>query len=111
VFLITFIYMAISALLHSATFVQAIFGGLLSVCLYGKMFWGGFIVALVVLDLLLIIHNQNNLKVKLIIEWFIINIPLIYWTIKYSEWILLVAVIAFLITQLLREKRIIASTL
>ena len=106
VFLITFIYVAISASLHSATFVQAIFGAILSVGLYGMMFWAFFIAALIILDLLLIVKNKNNLTTKLLIEWLIISSPFIYWVVKYKEWIFLIAVIAFLIAQLLREKLI-----
>ncbi len=110
VFIICLLYVFISSLLKSATVVQAVFGAFLLVCAYGMMFWGGFIIALLILDLLLIVQNQNNLKTKLLIEWLIISGPFIYWTIKYDEWIFLVAVITFLITQFSREKDILAAS-
>lgn len=92
--------------LHQPAFnlFQAFIAAGISVCLYGMMFWGLFILSLVILDMLLIVRNQNNLKVKLLLEWLIISSPFIYWTVRYKVWIFLVAIIAFLITQLLREK-------
>ena len=106
VFLITFMYVAISACLHSATFAQAIFGAILSICLYGMMFWALFIILLVVIDLLLIVKNQTSLTLKLLIEWVIISSPFIYWAIRYREGIFVAAIIAFLITQFIRRNRI-----
>jgi hypothetical protein len=106
VFVITYFYVIADVLLHSGTFVQAILGGLISICLYGMMFWGLFAVSLVALDLLVIMRNKNNLKAKLLIEWLVISSPFIYWTIKYNEMIFAVAIVAFLISQLLRERLI-----
>jgi hypothetical protein len=109
VFLIVFCYAIILNLTDtnvSRNLFQAIFAALILVCGYGIMFWGLFIIALVILDLLIIVRNKNNLKMKLIIEWLIISIPFIYWAVKYNEWIFIAAAIAFLITQLLREKHI-----
>lgn len=107
VFAATFISVFISVyFLHSGTFVQALFGAFLSVCLYGMMFWGLFVLSLIVIDLILFVRNQTNLKVKLLSEWLIISSPFIYWTIKYNEWIFLVAIVAFFITQMLRERPI-----
>ncbi len=79
---------------------------LFSVLGYGMMFWALFIVSLVIMDLILIIPNRKNLKIRLLIEWIIISSPFIYWTVKYHEWIFVAAVIAFFISQQLREKRI-----
>ena len=98
VFIIVVMYVFIDAMVHSATLIQAFLGALFSVCLYGMMFWGLFIVSLLVLDLLLIVRNQNNLKAKLLMEWITISIPFIYWTMRYSEWVFLVAVLTFLLT-------------
>jgi hypothetical protein len=106
VFVITYLYVITDVLFHSGTFIQAILGGLISICLYGMMFWGLFVVSLVALDLLVIMRNKKYLKVKLLIEWLVISSPFIYWTIKYNEWIFAVAVIAFFISQLLRERLI-----
>ncbi len=110
VFVITLMYVFINSFFfHSATFVQAIFGAALSVCLYGIIFWGLFLILLVVLDLVFFTKNKNNLRTKLLIEWFIISLPFIYWIVKYNQWIFLVGVLAFLITQLLRKKLIIKA--
>jgi hypothetical protein len=62
------------------------------------------------LDLLLFIRSQNNLKAKLVIEWLIISSPFVYWAIRYKEWIFVAAIVALLITQLLREKKIQKAT-
>lgn len=103
VFVITYFYIIADVLIHSGTFIQAIVGGLISICLYGMMFWGLFIASLIVLDFLLFSRNQNHLKAKFLIEWLLISSPFIYWTLKYGEWIFAVAIGAFLLTQLLRE--------
>jgi hypothetical protein len=93
----------------SRTLLQSFLAGLILVCLYGMMFWAILVVSLIILDWLLIRKNDNNLKVKLVIEWFIISSPFIYWTIRYDEWIFLVTVLAFLVTQLLREKLLVVQ--
>jgi len=113
VFLVVFLYAIILNLTDtnvSRNLFQSIFAALILVCGYGIMFWGLLIIALVVLDLLLIMRNPNNLKTMLLIEWLIISSPFIYWTIRYKEWIFVAAIIAFLITQLLRENRITEAT-
>ena len=106
VFVITYFYVITDVLIHSGTFVQAVLGGLISICLYGMMFWGIFVASLIALDLLVIMRNKNHLKAKLLIEWLLISSPFIYWTIRYNEWIFAVAIVAFLISQLLRERLI-----
>jgi hypothetical protein len=95
----------------SFNILEAIVIALFSVIAYGMMFWALFIVSLVVLDLILIIPNKNNLKLKLIIEWLIISSPFIYWTIEYGEWIFAVGIVSFFIAQLLREKHILKKKL
>ncbi|TZF95116.1 hypothetical protein FW781_14565 [Chryseobacterium panacisoli] len=89
-------------------FFQSIFAAIFLILLYGLMFWAGFILALIILDLILIIPNQDKLTLKLLFEWAIISIPFIYWAIIYEKQrsIFIVAIIAFLITQLLRKKLI-----
>jgi hypothetical protein len=88
----------------SRTLLQSTIAALILVCLYGIMFWGILIASLVILDLLLIRTDRGNLKMKLLIEWLIISSPFVYWMLKYDEWMFLAVVLAFLITQLLREK-------
>ncbi|AZB32157.1 hypothetical protein [Chryseobacterium balustinum] len=94
------------------TFLQSIFGAVFFLLLYGVLFWIGFILALIIFDLIIIIPNQSNLKLKLLLEWAIICLPFIYWAIIYERQrnIFIVAVVAFLITQLLRERLINKAT-
>jgi len=110
VFITVFIYAVILNINDeqgSITILQAMFSAFVLVVGYGLLFWGAFIIALIVFDFVLINKSQSNLQSKLLIEWLIISSPFIYGAIKYSEWIFIAAVIAFLITQLLREKRIV----
>jgi len=105
VFVVVFLYAIILNLTDtnvSRNLFQAIIGSLILVCGYGIMFWGLFIIALVILDLILIVNNQKNLRIKLIIEWLIISAPFIYRTIKYHEWIFVAGIAAFLIMQFIR---------
>jgi hypothetical protein len=113
VFVATLIYAVI--LNHSDSnlsynIFQSIVAGLILICLYEMIFWGLFIISLIVADLLLIVWSQKLLKQKLLIEWLLVSSPFMYWVIKYQDWISLIAIIAFLITQLLREKLIIKIT-
>jgi len=89
----------------SRNMFQAVFAALFLIVGYGMMFWGVFIIALIILDLVLL-RNKENLKMKLLVEWLIISAPFVYWTVKYHEWIFVAAIVAFLIAQLLREKKI-----
>jgi hypothetical protein len=104
-----FLYSVISNFTDSNTsqnIFQAIFSGLILILFYGVTFWVLFIVSLIIFDLLFIVTNQSNLKIKLLLEWLLLSTPFIYWAIKYSEWIFLVAIISFLFTQLYRRKMI-----
>jgi hypothetical protein len=88
---------------------QSIVAGLISICLYGMMFWGLFVVSLIILDLLLIVWNQKYLRQKLLAEWLFVSSPFIFWGIKYEEWIIAIAIITFFITQCLRKGLIIKA--
>jgi uncharacterized integral membrane protein len=90
----------------SRNLFQSILPALILIFLYGVMFWVLFIILLVVLDLLFIVKDQNNLTIKLLIEWVIISSPFIYWAIRYREGIFVAAITAFLITQFIRGNRI-----
>lgn len=68
---------------------------------------GVFALLLIIFDFLFIIKNQRSLKIRLVGEWSIISSPFIYWFIVYDKWVFLIGIIAFLITQLLREKLIV----
>lgn len=110
VFLVTYVFIAIWALIDrnlSYNIFQALLAALFSVLGYGMMLWGLFIILLSTFDLILIVPNKGNLRIRLLIEWLIVSSPFIFWTIKYNEWIFLVAIGAFLITQLIREKKIV----
>lgn len=100
------IFLNISEVNISRSIFQSIVASLILVCLYGVLFWSILIITLILFDFGLIIRNPSHLKIKLIIEWLIISIPFIYWIVKYQQWIFLVAIIVFLITQLLRENLI-----
>lgn len=119
VFAAVFIYSFISSFVIddgvSRNVFQAIIASLMGIFLYGIMFWSSFIVLLFIIDLLLIVPNQNKLKLKLIIEWLIISLLLILWTVVYKEreWIygiFAVSILSFLVTQLYRERLIIKAT-
>lgn len=107
IFFATLIFCVISGLVHQQlNLFQILFGTVLSILLYGMLFWAIFFVGIFVLDLLIICNSKKNLKQMLILEWLIISTPFIYWIIIYQEWIFLVAVVTFLITQLAREQKI-----
>ena len=90
----------------SLNFIQVVFSPLILIILYGAIFWALFILLLIIFDLLFIVKNQENLKKKVILETFIIITPYVYWLIVYDEWIFLVAIVTFFITQTYRRKLI-----
>ena len=85
---------------------QLLLAASISIFLYGFMAWMLFMVSLIVLDILLFARNKNYLKSKLFVEWLIISSPFIYWLNIYREWVFLVAVLGFGVTQFIREKMI-----
>lgn len=110
VFLFVYIAGFLSALLNDKfTIREAFFGTTYSVVLYGMLFWLGFILSVFILDTILfsIYREPKYVFIKLIIEWLIISLPFIYWLCKYNQWIFLVAVLAFLIGQYLRQTPIV----
>lgn len=114
VFTVLLIYTTIYGLVDpniSRNIFQAIIASLIGIILYGAMFWAGFLILITILDLVLIIPNPKHLKVKLIIEWIIVSSPFVYWAIKYEEQrtLYFIAIIAFLVTQLMREKYIVKA--
>lgn len=111
VFTVLFLYTTIYELIEpnvSRNIFQAMIASLIGICLYGIMFWVGFIIMLIILDYVLIIPNLKDLKLKLLIEWIVISSPFVYWAIKYPEQrtLYIIAIITFLVTQLLRDKLI-----
>lgn len=111
VFLAVYLFVVAGAFTESTksfedTVRRDILGSLFAVIMYGMVFWLGFIACISVLDFALIRKHWKNLNLVLFLEWFIISVPFIYWLIIYSEWVFLVAVLAFLITQYLRKEKI-----
>ena len=93
----------ISAMVNDKfTFNGALFGTTYAVVGYGMIFWIGFFVVIVLLDILLFSFNREPqyTNYKLAFEWLLISSPFI---IKYNEWIFLVAVLFFLLGQYLRR--------
>lgn len=108
IFLSVYIMSVITSVLNDQLGIgEALFGGLIGVLAYGFMFWLGFLILLFVLDVLLIGTGSTKLNQKLILEWCLVSAPFIYWFFKYTEWVWLVAVITFLITQFIRRKKIV----
>ncbi|AQX83813.1 hypothetical protein OZ664_18760 [Elizabethkingia sp. HX WHF] len=111
IFTVLFLYTTIYGLIDSnisRNVFQAMVASLIGICFYGIMFWIAFILVLIILDLIIILPNQNNLILKLLLEWILISAPFIYWAITYERQrnIFILAIIAFLITQLFRERLI-----
>ena len=119
IFFATFIYAVILNILpnhvgRSYNLLQAMLAALFLVCGYGFLFWSLLVIELAALDLLfmvLILRKEKSLKIVLLIEWLIISVPFVYWIIKYGEWIFLIGILRFLITQMRREKLIRKSKL
>ena len=98
------IYLNVTDINVSRNIFQSILPALILVVLYGALFWLLFLALLVLLDIFFVAKVKIDLRVRLLIEWVIVSIPFIYWAIRYRQWIFIVAVSAFLVTQLLREK-------
>lgn len=106
IFVIVYVAGFISAMINDKfTFNEALFGTTYSVVGYGSIFWIGFFIVIALLDVLLFSFNREPryTNYKLVLEWVIISTPIIYWLIKYNQWIFLVAILAFLIGQYLRR--------
>ena len=110
IFLAVYLFLIISELLTSNeaignSLMIGFVGSLFSIFGYGLMFWLGFLIAILILDLILIKKEETNLTLKLLIEWLIISSPFIYWTFRYDAWVFLIAVLAFLVGQLYWRKK------
>jgi hypothetical protein len=90
------------------TLVRGIGGAAILVLFYGAMFFAGFMIIMLFLDIILLRPNTKYLRVKLIIEWVLVSSPVVYWTLIYNEWIFAIAIAAFGGAQLIREKRIVS---
>lgn len=90
------------------SFSQSMVAAMILLFVYGILFWIGFIILLILFDLILNVSNKKKLKLKLLIEWMIIASPVIYFAVLYERQrgIYVVAVVTFLITQVIRERMI-----
>ena len=105
VFTAVFIYIMILTSLEMAySLFQSIVATIISVVLYGMIFWITFIISLFVVDPLIMNATKFNLSTKLFIEWLIVSSPFFYGVFKYNEWIFLCGIIAFAGTQIVRKR-------
>src|SRR5690606_30492435 len=106
IFIAVYVAAFISAIIiDKFTFSEALFGTTYGTLGYGMIFWLGFLILITLLDVILFSFNKQPqyTKYKLGVEWVLISSPLIYWLIRYNEWIFLVAILAFLVGQFLRK--------
>jgi hypothetical protein len=79
---------------------------LISIFLYGMIFWIGFIITIFILDFIFFNQNTKYLFEKLFTEWLIIGSPFVYWIFKYEQFFFIVLIIAFGVTQYIRKNKI-----
>jgi len=107
IFLTTYIYgVIVLAVKSDNPFYQILMAILFAVIFYGVFFWVIFLIGISILDFLIIQNTKRKLRHMLILEWLIISSPFVYWFSINSEWIFLIAIITFLFTQILRERKI-----
>src|SRR6185437_15514123 len=85
IFIVVYIAGFFSAIIHDKfAFNEALFGTTYSIVGYGMIFWIGFIICILILDIILFGFNRKrqNATSKLFIEWLIISSPFMYWLIK-----------------------------
>lgn len=104
----TYLFVVISEVFKTgvSALIQMLIMAVFTIVLYGGICFTGFLIGMLLLDLILMNSNTKHLRLKLIVEWLLISAPFTYWLVEYSEWIFLVAIIFFLITQFIRERRI-----
>jgi hypothetical protein len=77
---------------------------LLLFVVYGAFIIGYFYLAIVIMDIIGFSWRNFWINETLILEWFIISIPFIYWAFKYDYWLWLTLSGSFLLTQMIRRK-------
>ena len=112
IFLAVYLFLIAVALANQensffSSLLEALIGSLVSILGYGLVFWVGFLAVLFILDMLLLDTDAKNVTSRLLLEWAIISVPFAYWLVKYSEWVFLVAIVAFLISQFVRRRMIV----
>lgn len=98
IFIAVFIITFISAVIDDKfSIIKGLIATTYVVIGYGLLFWTGFIICILILDIALFSFNQDikYTPLKLAIEWLFISSPFIYWLVRYNQWIFLVAVLGF----------------
>jgi hypothetical protein len=108
IFLILYVSCIIAGIINSESFFTTFIGSILAIILYGFVFWLGFIIVMFLMDLILMTPARKRLELKLVIEWGLVSGLLINWFLEYNQWILLVAVFAFLLGQYFRYQLILS---
>nr|MBB6139473.1 hypothetical protein [Mucilaginibacter sp. X5P1] len=112
-----YLWLEISAIAHlfvnydsSDNWQSILFGLLLGVPFlmfsYGLLIIVGFLLVIVLLDLILFSIIKNNILLIMVIEWILIIPIFIYWAFKYEYWLWLGLSFTLLITQYIRSKKI-----
>ncbi|WP_026838886.1 hypothetical protein [Gillisia sp. JM1] len=73
---------------------------------YGLRIIGGFLIAIILLDIISFNLKTSRIKLILLIEWLLIIPPFINWAFEYEYWLWITLSISFLITQLFRKRKI-----
>lgn len=94
----------------SATWVSTLFMILLSspflMFSYGLIFLIGFLLAMIFADIVLFYVIKIDLLSVVLIEWILIVPVFIYWAFEYQYWLWLYLSAGFLVTQIIRIKRL-----
>ncbi|HAI40062.1 MAG TPA: hypothetical protein DCM40_19210 [Maribacter sp.] len=73
---------------------------------YGLRIIGGFLAAIIILDIVGFNLKPDRIRLILFLEWLLIIPPFINWVFEYEYWLWITLSISFFITQLFREKKI-----
>lgn len=90
------------------SFNDSVFSATYLIFYYGILLWGGFILCIIILDIVLFGFDNKRELIwnKLFFEWIIVSSPFVYWLFLYKEYIFFIAIISFLIGQYFRKRSI-----
>lgn len=108
VFIVVYIYSVIRAMKEAEfNIFQGMFSALILVVLYGMFFWIAFFILLLLTNVFILKKSsKQTFYVMFVIQTVVVSIPFIYLGIYYEEWIFIVGVIGFLVSQMYRSKKI-----
>ncbi|QQU02475.1 hypothetical protein [Myroides odoratus] len=108
VFIVVYIYSVIRAMKEADfNIFQGMFSALILVVLYGMFFWIAFFILLLLTNVFILKKSsKQTFYVMFVIQTVVVSIPFIYLGIYYEEWIFIVGVIGFLVSQMYRSKKI-----